>query len=310
MARPAKVGLDYFPVDVDIFDNEKLFDVQNKYGPLGETIFMRLLCLIYKNGYYYRFEDIDRLSAMLVKSIGNRWVRDKQTVKQVILYLAECNLFSKELMQENVLTSAGIQRRYLKAAERRKSLNTQYLIVDENGNDLRSVPQNKEYRDRNGINVNINPDNENKNATKKSKVKESKENKNRISKTDADAAEKLSSPDPELRQVCTAYQDNFLIPPGKGIADEMQFYLNKGITAPTLIKAIEKTAAAQAKWTYTRAVLNDWLAKGILTAEQVDQEDQLFQSRKAPKAGSNTMGNQGIVSSIDMDELQKFIYAK
>ena len=36
--RPLKEGLNYFSFDVDFFDDEKLFDLQDQYGPLGEVI--------------------------------------------------------------------------------------------------------------------------------------------------------------------------------------------------------------------------------------------------------------------------------
>lgn len=75
MARPIKPGLEYFSLDVDIFEDDKIFDLQNEYGPLGEVIYLRLLCLIYKNGYYYRFDSLDKLAGLLIKSIGNRWAR-------------------------------------------------------------------------------------------------------------------------------------------------------------------------------------------------------------------------------------------
>lgn len=175
MSRPHKEGLDYFPCDVDIFEDDKLFDVQIKYGPLGEIIYIRLLCLIYKNGYYYKYESIDKLAAFLVRSIGNKWARDKQTVVQVISFLAKCNLFSLELMQENVLTSVSIQKRYLKATERRQSINIRpyWLLGD--------IQQSRAIVHKNGINVctnSVNVDNNSidvcNNDTKKRKIYKSK----------------------------------------------------------------------------------------------------------------------------------------
>lgn len=130
MPRPKKKGLEYFPLDVDIFEDDKLFDVQNQYGPLGEIIYIRLLCLVYKNGYYYRFDSLDKLAAMMIRSIGNRWTRDKKTVIEVISYLAKCNLFSSELMQDNILTSRSIQKRYLAATERRQSKIDEYNLLE------------------------------------------------------------------------------------------------------------------------------------------------------------------------------------
>lgn len=130
MARPRKKGLDYFPLDTDIFEDEKFFDLQNEYGPLGEVIYIRLLCLVYKNGYFYKFESLDKLSAMMIRSVGNRWARDKKTVKDVISYLAKINLFSAELMQRNILTSRSIQERYLAATERRQSKIEEYCLLE------------------------------------------------------------------------------------------------------------------------------------------------------------------------------------
>ncbi|MGN1133336.1 MAG: DUF4373 domain-containing protein [Oscillospiraceae bacterium] len=178
MPRPKKKGLDYFPLDVDIFENDKLFDVQNDYGPLGEVIYIRLLCLVYKNGYYYKFESLDKLAAMIIRSIGNRWTRDKKTVKEIILYLAKINLFSAELMQRNVITSRGVQERYLLAVERRQSKIEEYNLLekDESQEGLLNAPKNDinvtETKD-NVAEISINVDNK---YTKESKVKKSKVN--------------------------------------------------------------------------------------------------------------------------------------
>lgn len=189
MSRPLKKGLTYFPLDVDIFDDDKLFDVQNEFGPIGEVIYLRLLCLIYKNGYYYEFESLDKLAAMLMKSIGTRWARDKQTVVQVIPFLAECNLLSSELMQKNVLTSASIQRRYLKATERRQSLNNlKYILIDEDGNDLLNAHKTRINVDNNAVNVCNNSINVCSNAPKESKEKKSKVNQIKEESIDAKAS--------------------------------------------------------------------------------------------------------------------------
>jgi hypothetical protein len=148
MARPLKEGLSYFPLDTDLFDDDKLFDITNEFGPLGEVIYLRILCLIYKNGYYYEFGSMDKLCAMLIKSIGNRWTRGKKSVEQVILQLAECNLLSSELVRSGVLTSVGVQRRYLKATERRRINTEKYWLLndsenEESGEAWESAPKNE-----------------------------------------------------------------------------------------------------------------------------------------------------------------------
>lgn len=181
MARPRKKGLEYFPFDIDLFEDDKIFDVQNEYGPLGEVIYIRLLCLVYRNGYYYRFDSIDKLAAMMIKSIGNRWAKDKKTVKEVILYLAKINLFSSELMQSNVITSRGIQERYLSAVERRQSTIEEYSLLEKNDihEGFKSVPENKVSVAETLDNVTETSVNVSSNATKESKGKKSKENESR-----------------------------------------------------------------------------------------------------------------------------------
>lgn len=175
MARPIKPGLEYFSLDVDIFEDDKIFDLQNEYGPLGEVIYLRLLCLIYKNGYYYRFDSLDKLAGLLIKSIGNRWARDKKAVKDVILYCAKCNLFSSELMQNNVITSRSIQLRYLKAKERNLPKIEEYSLLEKSAQrGLKSAPETPVNVAETPVIATETPVNVCNNPTKESKEKKSK----------------------------------------------------------------------------------------------------------------------------------------
>lgn len=183
MARPKKTGLSYFPLDADIFEDDKLFDVQNEYGPVGEIIYMRLLCLVYKNGYYYKFDSMEKLSAMLIKSIGNRWINDKNEIARIIEYLAECGLFSKELFKEKVLTSKGIQLRYFAATSKRRCGISEYnLVKEELPCGEVSAPETEVCASENGVSVCSNPQKEGDNPTKKSKENKNKQNKTKQKK--------------------------------------------------------------------------------------------------------------------------------
>ena len=84
MARPIKKGLSYFPFDVDIFEDDKLFDIQYEYGPAGEAVYLRLLCLVYRNGYYYRFDSIEKLAKLAIRSIGVRWINKLENAVEMI----------------------------------------------------------------------------------------------------------------------------------------------------------------------------------------------------------------------------------
>ncbi len=184
MARKIRTDLDYFRFDVGFFNDGKLIDVQNEYGPLGEVIYLRLLCLIYSDkGYYYRFESLDKLAGIIIKSIGNRWVHNKDYVAKIISFLAECNLFSKELMRENILTSVGIQNRYAFVIEKvykRKVRITKYNLIEKANKDVgfEFVPENEVNSEETTINSE-----ETKGFLLKNATKESKENKSNQMKT-------------------------------------------------------------------------------------------------------------------------------
>lgn len=114
MARPQKQGLDYFPLDVDIFQDKKIRILKAKYGVDGFAIYVYLLCEIYKNGYYIKADDdfICIMSDELRMSINK--------VKQVLNFLLERSLFENKLFQsDKVLTSESIQRRFQLAVKER-----------------------------------------------------------------------------------------------------------------------------------------------------------------------------------------------
>lgn len=147
MGRPRKTGLDYFPLDVDFFDDEKITAISGEFGIKGEITVIRLLCAIYRNGYYIKWDDLLKfklakscpgLSAELIESIVNRLIR--------------WGFFDKTLFDSvKVLTSKGIQRRYFEAAKRRLKADESsppYLLINV------SAYINRVNVDRNPVNVN------------------------------------------------------------------------------------------------------------------------------------------------------------
>ncbi len=114
MPRPRKKGLDYFPLDSDFFEDQKIKILKARYGADGVTIYLYLLCEIYKNGFFiHATEDFyyvmsDDLRMDIVK------------IRQVLNFLLERSLFDDTLFQsDKVLTSIGIQRRYQAAVKER-----------------------------------------------------------------------------------------------------------------------------------------------------------------------------------------------
>ena len=172
MARPIKEGLDYLPLDVDFFENPKIETIAEDYGCAGECIILRLFCKIYDNGAYIKCNDL------LIKPIAKHTSTSAEIVNNVIKSAVEYEIFDKDKYEQyGVLTSKGIQERYLFAKKRSKNIDVpdEYLLVEkeqflaDNGL-LQQKPR------LNGSYCNINSDSETVNAaiSTQSKVKESK----------------------------------------------------------------------------------------------------------------------------------------
>ena len=118
MARQQKDGLDYFPLDVDFFEDEKIKILRARYGTDGISLYIYLLCRIYKKGYYIK---VDNDFEYILSADLNMGV-DK--VRQVLTFLLSRSLFDNTLFQSDaVLTSTGIQKRFQLAVKERAKKN-------------------------------------------------------------------------------------------------------------------------------------------------------------------------------------------
>lgn len=115
---PNKPGLTYFPKMLDFYEDDKIFELLDEYGPLGVTIYDCILCIVYKNGYYAEIP-LDKLSKMITRMIGNKWIKNQKVVVQVVHFCSDIGLIDDALMKENIITSVGIQRRYYEIAVKR-----------------------------------------------------------------------------------------------------------------------------------------------------------------------------------------------
>ena len=115
---PNKKGLDYFPKMIDFYEDDKIFDLLDRYGPLGVTVYDCILCIVYKHGYYAEIP-LDKLSKLITKMIGNKWVKNQKVVVQVVHFCSEIGLIDDGLMTENIITSVGIQQRFYKIVVKR-----------------------------------------------------------------------------------------------------------------------------------------------------------------------------------------------
>jgi hypothetical protein len=136
MARTCKRGFDYYPLDVDFYQDIRLRKLVRRQGCHGVAVYTLLLCYIYRDGYYMRWDD--DLPFVCSEQLGEV---DETRILSVINDCVEVGLFDADLYRtEHVLTSRGIQERYWQMCEstRRKNIIKEYCLVDLSGNNADS----------------------------------------------------------------------------------------------------------------------------------------------------------------------------
>ena len=127
MARPQKAGLEYFPLDVDIDSDERVEFILAKHGFQAFGILIKLLMEIYRQGYYIAWTERQRY--VFAKRVN---VDSMYTETVVSAYINE-GIFDKNLFdQYGILTSHGVQARYLQASGRRVTVEMieQFCLLD------------------------------------------------------------------------------------------------------------------------------------------------------------------------------------
>lgn len=107
MARQAKPGINYFPFDTDFFSDLRIRKLIRYQGGQAVTVYLMLLCTIYRNGYYIRWDD--SLPFILSELSGY----DEEYILAVIGCCFDIGLLDQPLYEsDRVLTSRAIQKRY------------------------------------------------------------------------------------------------------------------------------------------------------------------------------------------------------
>ena len=128
MARTVKQGLEYFPFDIDFFQDLRIRKLIKYQGGKAVTVYALLLCLIYKSGYYIKWDD--ELPFIISEQTGY----DEAYIQEVINCCLSIGLFSKELFKsEGVMTSRGIQKRYMNINRvcKRMATVSEYNLIDD-----------------------------------------------------------------------------------------------------------------------------------------------------------------------------------
>ena len=169
MARTNKVGIDYFSFDVDFFNDDKIQLIEAEFGIKGSITAIRLLCKIYNEGYFYGWGEDQCL--LFAKNSGSEFT--PELIQNIVDGLVRRSFFDANCYEKHqILTSTGIQRRYLDATIRYKEVKMidEYLLIDDpKRTNINIIPLNVGI---NSINADINPQRKGKEIKLKSKVNE------------------------------------------------------------------------------------------------------------------------------------------
>lgn len=143
-----KASLEWFKLDVHLDDKFQLIEAE--YGLKGFAVVVKLLQKIYgSEGYYCEWTDEVAL-LFSRKECGE----GGNVVSDIVASAIRRGIFDKELFDRyHILTSAGIQKRYLEAVNRRKDskIKDEYLLIN--------CTQKSENDDISGENVDISGEN-------------------------------------------------------------------------------------------------------------------------------------------------------
>lgn len=187
MARPTAKGVEYFPLNVNFINDLKVRKLLLSCGAEAIAVLIYLLSTIYKDeGYYVEIhEDEIDLIALDVNVTP-------EFVLEVINKACEVRFFDVNLYNNfNILTSKGIQERYLKITERRKNsvVITQFNLINVYNNSI-NVNNNLINVDNNSVNVY---------KSTQSKVKESKGKKSKVKSLSNDSCKNVYLTETEKR---------------------------------------------------------------------------------------------------------------
>lgn len=261
MARPQKEGLMYFPLDVDMDTDDKVILVQAKHGVEGFGILIRLLMEIYRNGYYYPWTEREQLI------FSSRINTDINVIIDVVNDALKWGFFHQELYEKyEILTSRGIQKRYLEGTAKRKEvcLIKEFLLVDPpKRNNIVISGINEVFTGNNPVDSGINP---------QSKVNKS----NNI------------QPPPQQNgsgELVNTFEKEFGRPLSPLEYEEIRNLHNRHgpeLTTEALRRAV---AAGKLNLRYINGILGSWYKQNLKTIREVQEYER--QREEAKTGGTN-----------------------
>ena len=110
-------GINYFPVGVNFMEENAMEVIEAKYGIKGSTIVLKLLCKIYKEGYFIRW---DEEQCLIFANKAGREVQAAEVQGIIEILFIKGILDRNSYLENGILTSESIQKVWLEATKRRK----------------------------------------------------------------------------------------------------------------------------------------------------------------------------------------------
>lgn len=130
MARPTKTGLDYYPMDVGFLRDKKVRLLRSEFGASSVLFVLYVLGKVYEgDGYFLAWDKEELLLA------ADELRESPAYISEVLQGCLSRSLFDERVFQMfGVLTSAGIQRRYLRGCEKRDGITivSEYWLLNIN----------------------------------------------------------------------------------------------------------------------------------------------------------------------------------
>lgn len=120
MARPVKTGLEYFALDTDFFSDLSIRYLKANHGPIGITLYLYILCYIYKDKGYYIICD-----EQFILIASEELKTEVNQIREIIKYLINNGLLIEKKISKDIIaiTSRRIQRNYQAGVRERAKKN-------------------------------------------------------------------------------------------------------------------------------------------------------------------------------------------
>ena len=110
-------GINYFPVGVNFMEENAMEVIEAKYGIKGPAIVLKLLCKIYKEGYFIRW---DEEQCLIFANKAGREVQAAEVQGIIEILFIKGILDRNSYLENGILTSESIQKVWMEATKRRK----------------------------------------------------------------------------------------------------------------------------------------------------------------------------------------------